>query len=168
MERPPIFQETQQFRQPWIWAILLGMGLFAVYALISQVAWDTPVGNKPAGNTELAVILIFILLLSGLMWSLRLETYIGEEGIHVRLFPFQIQFRSYAWDNIAKCYVRIYDPIREYGGWGLRGLGKNRALNVSGNNGIQLVMHDGARLLIGTQMPDEAGAALRKLGHYRE
>lgn len=58
----------------------------------------------------------------------------------------------------------------DYGGWGFRfGLfGKGRALNVSGNKGIQLVLTDGTRLLIGTNKPDEARQALQLIGHLAE
>jgi hypothetical protein len=41
--------------------------------------------------------------------------------------------------------------------------GKNRALNVSGSFGLQLVMKDGAKMLIGTQKPQELEDFLKSL-----
>jgi hypothetical protein len=64
---------------------------------------------------------------------------------------------------LAEVKVREYRPLAEYGGWGVRGFGKNRALNVSGNFGLQLVMKDGAKMLIGTQKPQELEDFLKSL-----
>jgi len=51
--------------------------------------------------------------------------------------------------------VRKYKPLLEYGGYGIRGFGNNRALNISGNTGLQLVFKDGRKLLIGTKKGHE-------------
>ena len=51
--------------------------------------------------------------------------------------------------------IREYKPIMEYGGWGIRGFGSNRALNIKGKIGLQLVFKNGQKLLIGTQKADE-------------
>ncbi len=87
---------------------------------------------------------------------------IKTDGIYVKFFPFHMSFRHYPWDQIHKSYVRKYNPILEYGGWGLRGLGKNRALNVSGNQGLQLELEGNKRLLIGTRKPDELNNIIHK------
>ncbi len=168
MEKPPIFQETQYFRQLWIWAIVLIVNAVVFYAIFSQIIRKHPFGNNPASDFVLWAVLFFSLLMMTFLWVIRLDTSIREEGIYVRLFPLHQQFRFYPWEEIDKCYVRVYDPIGEYGGWGLRGFGRNRAFNVSGNNGIQLEFTNGKRLLIGTQMPDEVTVALRKLGRLHQ
>lgn len=59
-------------------------------------------------------------------------------------------------------------PLKEYGGLGLRSIGKNRALNVSGDMGIQLEMRDGLTLLIGTSKADEARFILTSWGNTME
>ncbi|MBK8703741.1 MAG: hypothetical protein IPN33_08970 [Saprospiraceae bacterium] len=71
---------------------------------------------------------------------------------------------------MAKVYVRQYKPIAEFGGWGLRYSmsGKGRALNVSGNMGLQLEFKDGKKLLIGTQKPKEIELVLTNLGRTGE
>lgn len=61
----------------------------------------------------------------------------------------------------SKAYVRTYDALSEYGGWGLKGgalwnNSKGKAINVSGNIGIQLELKNGKKLLIGTQKKKEA------------
>ena len=57
----------------------------------------------------------------------------------------------------------------EYGGWGLRYgfFGKGRALNVSGNTGLQIEFNNGKRLLIGTNKPRELKEVLTKLNQIK-
>ena len=113
-----------------------------------------------------------------------LTTYINEEGILIRLFPFFVKWISFPWDIISKAYIRTYRPIKEYGGWGIRhpsgmfrfniirikGLRNNPnnvAYNMSGNIGLQLELINGKRVLIGTRRPVELEEVLRKLNKIR-
>jgi hypothetical protein len=109
--------------------------------------------------------LLLTLSVTILFLVLRLETTIRVNGIYVRFFPFHQASRYYSWDTIRQLYVRQYNPIGEFGGWGIRGFGKNRAFNVSGNTGIQLVLQNGSRILIGTNKGNEAARVLELTGH---
>lgn len=151
-----LFSEKQYFRQYWIWIVLMAMNLFALYTTWSQLYRGVPVGNHPASDPELLFFIALMLLINLLFAMMRLESTIDEEGIHYRFFPF-IGMRTIRWDEISEVQVRKYNPLLEYGGWGIRiGLfGKGGALNVSGNMGLQINMKNGKRLLIGTQKPEE-------------
>ena len=48
--------------------------------------------------------------------------------------------------DVAYAEARTYAPLREYGGWGIRGLSRKRAYNVSGNRGVELSLVDGRKL----------------------
>lgn len=95
-----------------------------------------------------------------------METKIKTEGIYVRFSPFLLKHKFYPWEVIQQAYIRQYHPLREYGGWGIRRgvFGHGWAYNVSGNVGIQLIMKDGTKLLIGTRQPHKAAEALKRLG----
>jgi hypothetical protein len=160
----PIWKETQRFRQLWILAVTVLPILLLLSVIFTQIFLGKQIGENPASNMELALVLLLATLPAMLILIARLDTLILDNGIAVCFFPFHTDFRFYSWEEIDKCHVRVYSPLREYGGWGLRGIGKHRAFNVSGNNGLQLVLRDGSKLLIGTQQPDELTAALVKLG----
>lgn len=170
MDNNIIFSERQRFRQIWIWLILLGVNGLWIYAIITQVVNGQQFCNRPMSDTGLFIALGLTVLLTILFIAFRLDTEIKQDGIYVRFFPFYLTFRKYSWDKIAKSFVKQYNPIMDYGGWGFRlGLfGKGKALNVSGNKGIQIVLTDGTRLLIGTNKPDEAKQALQQIGHLTE
>src|SRR5436305_1977781 len=132
-----LFKESQRFSQWWIWLLLLFVNGLIIYGTVAQVAGGTPFGEKPASDVLLIAVMIFVLLLTLLFYSMQLRTEVRDDGLHVQFFPIHRKPRIYTWDSMAKCYVRKYEPLLEYGGWGIRfGLfGRGAAFNVSGCHG---------------------------------
>jgi len=58
--------------------------------------------------------------------------------------------------------AREYKPIREYGGWGIRYVIGGIAYNVYGNKGVQLILKNKKKVLVGTQKPEEFYQAIVK------
>jgi len=166
----PLFYERQYFRQVWLWIILLLVNGFFIYALFKQVFLGQVFGSKPMSNGGLIFVISIVLLVTLLSAILRLETEINDEGVYYRFFPFQIAMKKISWSRISKAFVRQYDPIAEYGGWGLRiGLfGRGQAFNVSGDKGLQLVYDDGKKFLIGTNKPAALQNVLQQLGRLSD
>ncbi|MCG3167510.1 MAG: hypothetical protein POELPBGB_03302 [Bacteroidia bacterium] len=156
------FTETQRFNQWWLWLIVIAVTGLYVYVLYQQLYLGEAFGNNPASNEMLPVFSAVPLLLIVFFVVLRLDTKIDADGVYYRFFPFQINYKLIKWNEIDKAYVRQYKPIIEYGGWGIRGWGKDKARNVSGNMGLQLTFKNGDKLLIGTQKAEEAGNALNE------
>ena len=161
-----LFSERQRFRQIWLWLLIAGVNGIFIYGMISQVYLGHTFGNRPMSNTGLVIATLTMLLIPTLFLLLRLDTAIKQDGIYYRFLPFQFAYKRISWDRISKCFVREYNPIIEYGGWGLRiGLfGKGQAFNVSGNKGLQLIYDNGKRFLLGTQKPEEIKNVLQQLG----
>ncbi|WP_201981518.1 hypothetical protein [Hymenobacter rubidus] len=151
-----LFQERQVFIRRW-WPLLL-----APIIVVGTLVWLVPA--KPFRADWAAVVAgVAVALSIVLLLTLRLETRLDDAGMHYRLFPLQWNWQSRPWTEISQAYVRAYDPLGEYGGWGLKGRRSNRALNISGDQGLQLVLRDGTRLLLGTQRPAEIKEALEQL-----
>ncbi|MFC5409982.1 hypothetical protein ACFPMF_11730 [Larkinella bovis] len=132
-----MYQEKQQFRQPWLWALLIGVLGISLYRQ-----------EFVAIGIVVAVLVLFAFL--------RLDTRINNEGIAYRWFPFQPRPRLIAWHQIEQVKVREYSPLGEFGGWGIRFGWKATAHTVSGNAGIEIRLKNKKRLvLIGTQQPEE-------------
>jgi hypothetical protein len=154
LENRAIFEETQRFRQWWLWLMVT----FVIAVLtFKQFTATSPVQASPA----LLAVMVGIALL---LWLIKLEMKISSEGVLVRLFPFHLAFKNHSWETISRAEVQKYSPIFDYGGWGYRiGFG-GKALNISGNMGLQLHFTNGKKLLIGTQRPDELRSVLQQLG----
>jgi len=150
------FTETQRFRQLWVWALLLVLGLLFGWAIIQQIILGIPWGNNPASDTGLILFSLIPFGIVALFLMAKLETRIDRRGVSYRFFPVHRKWREIEWEMISRAYVRQYKPISEFGGYGIRfGIKGIRAYNVSGNRGLQLELKDGKKLLIGTRKPEE-------------
>lgn len=160
MNKEVLFTEKQRFTQWWIWVIILIACIIPAWEIYNAVINYRNGISNPASYIGLVIVVLLMIMLI----STRLETEIRKDGINVRFIPFIWSRKIYSWDLFEKVYLRDYKPIGEFGGWGVRGIGKNRALNISGNKGIQLEFMDGRRLLIGTRKPEEIKKILELLG----
>jgi hypothetical protein len=107
-------------------------------------------------------ILGVVALLIVLLLSLRLTTRVDAESVTVRygfLYSAKIPVTE-----IVKAQAIRYRPVRDYGGWGIRGSRRRRAVNARGDLGVLLQRSDGGTFLIGSQKPRELLAALARAG----
>ncbi len=170
MKDEVLFTEKQRFRQWWLWLILVLINGISIWFLIEKYVYKKPFPDTAYHSYSGGEIAFLItLLVTVLLLMIKLETVIKTDQIEVRFFPFHLSFRRYPNNTIESALVRTYKPLAEYGGWGIRieFIGKGKAFNISGNQGIQVVFKDGSKLLIGTQKPIEASAALQKAGYLK-
>lgn len=144
------FNEIQKIRQIWLIILMLFVNALVIY----HFAFDS------TEFIDFAPILI-VALVDLLLVFLQLKTKINEKGISYQLLPFHLKEKIFIWDEIAEANIRKYSPIWEYGGWGYRYSFKNgKAFNISGNMGLQLVLKNGKKILIGTNKHEELLAFL--------
>lgn len=156
-----LFEEKQKPKQFWIWALLIVVCSMPLYGLYSQMVLGKPFGNNPMSNSGLVLLFCFLLLTAVFVLNITLRTKICKDGIYVKMFPFHAKFKVYHKESLAEAYVRKYQPVKEYGGWGLRyGFKNGIAFNVSGNMGLQLELKSGKKILIGSNKPKELEHAL--------
>jgi hypothetical protein len=166
-ENDLIFREVQAFGSS---LRALTVVLMAVSVVIFGIAlWETITNPKTTNTlvpTLLSIIAIAIpIAVTILFFILKLETEVRTDALYVRFYPMHIRFRKFTREDLAEYYCRTYKPILEYGGWGIRCsfTGKGKAYNVSGNKGVQLVLTNDKKLLIGSQKPDELAAAIDQM-----
>ena len=150
-----IFKENQRFRQWWLIIILITIVLASALPLFYEISL-----NEVKLKSLIAPVISLLVFV--LIFILNLETRINNKGISAGFRPFPFFRRNYNWDEIQECFVRTYAPVSEYGGWGIRGFGRAKAYNVSGNKGIQIITKTKERFLIGTEKPDLAKRAINK------
>jgi hypothetical protein len=166
-----IFFEEQPLRKnPLAYFALLGgaalIGFFG-YAVIRQVFMDRPFGDRPMSDGGLLLMaglymLLGVLLLC-LFYSGGLTIEVRPSGLYLRYFPFHRQYQQIPLEGVRSCTSKVYRPVRDYGGWGIRiGIGK-KAYNVSGNRGVELEYEGGRKLLIGTDKPGQLASAIESI-----
>jgi len=155
------YREVQRFRQIWLWAVVLAITGMQWYAVVERFLFKRPFGDNPMRDIPLTIYwVIFGIGLPALLFFSQLITEVRDDGIYFRFSPFHWTFRRIAFTEIKQCKVQTYNPIRDYGGWGIRIRYKRKAYNVSGNRGVQIELTNGDRLLIGSQRAVELWQAI--------
>jgi hypothetical protein len=149
------FEESQKFRQAWIWFIIAGVNAIMIYQLFFSDP-DVEIGS-------IHVLVLFVIIgVDAIFFFGNLKTRINNDNIQITFFPFINKPKVISWNSIDKAYIRRYNSFTEYGGWGIRRSWKGRAYNTSGNIGLQLVLKSGRKTLIGTQKQKELEEFLEK------
>ncbi|SDL85719.1 DUF6141 family protein [Sediminibacillus halophilus] len=156
-----VYREVQRPRQLWLWGLILLGVAYMWYWFIQQIIYDVDIGNNPAPDVITIVFwLVFGVALPGLFGLLKLIIEVHTDGIYIRFFPFNFQYKKYLFRNLND-YERItYNSLKKFGGWGIRINTKGEiAYNMSGTEGIKLKLKDNT-VIIGTQEPDQLKKAL--------
>jgi hypothetical protein len=107
------------------------------------------------------IALVGLVILAGVL-TMRLSTTVTREDVQVRYGP--LYSLRVPVSEIARAEAILYRPVRDYGGWGIRGTRKHRLLNARGDRGVLITRRDGSTVLIGSQKPRELLDALALLG----
>lgn len=157
-----LYREVQQFRQLWIWIVLL----FSSIAALTAAAMPFLVGSDWPENWILNLILILFGIIFGILFPIlfyiaALIAEVRSDGLYLSFYPLLFAPILIPFENIVRCEVRTYHPLREYGGWGIRYGPKGKAYNVSGDRGVQLELANGERILIGSGNPEALIRAIK-------
>lgn len=172
------FSETQNTQKPLFIAfpivVWLAFMVFAVIQLYNYQTYGTPLGDEGEEMPVGVFIGIMILMtltfgfLEFLVLRLQLKVSISSAGIYFEMPPMK-KPRLFKPEEIEYAFVRKYYPIREYGGWGYKGwFRRNRAYNVSGRWGIQIILKDRRKIMLGIRDKEKAISALEEIGFNKK
>jgi hypothetical protein len=153
------FREAQRFRQPWLWTILSVPALLSAFAVYRQVIVGRPWGDLALSNMALIRVSAFFLLILLWVYEIRFVTEVRQDHLSIQ-FVLMWRRRTIPLAEIRSVQVVTYNPVADYGGWGIRKGRRGWAYTVSGNRGVELELSTGERLLIGSQRPDELALAI--------
>jgi hypothetical protein len=154
-----IFREEQRFRQWWVWLLVLGVAAIQWWGFVEQIVLGVPWGDSPAPDWIMWLFwLLFGIGLPVFFYRLALTVDVTPEQVIIRYRPLANRMIPFA--EVESVKVRTYKPILSYGGYGLRGTSRNTVYNVSGNQGVSLLLRDGRQVLIGSQRASELALAI--------
>ncbi|MEJ8756367.1 DUF6141 family protein [Pontibacter sp. H259] len=151
-----LFRERQRFRQVWLWVVILGVAAIFWAGFVYQVVLDGQFGNKPTSDIQLAIMLGLIGVgLPLFFYKMSLTTEVVSGELKVRFWPFHVKPVLINLHELREYKQVTYNPIMDYGGWGIRWTFHGTAYNVYGNEGVKLYFYNRKPLLIGSQKPEE-------------
>lgn len=154
-----LFREEQRFRQLWIWLLIGGIATLQWWGFIQQIIFGQPWGDNPAPDWMMWLLWLAIGIgMPAFFAYLRLIVTVTPQAVEIHFRP--LSRRSIAITEIAAAEAGEYSPLRQYGGWGIRGLGNNRAYSISGKQGVLLTLTDGRKVLIGSLRPNQLADAI--------
>lgn len=167
------FYEIQRFSQIWYVLLMVGSNVFLITGCVRQLIFKNPWGNNPMNDGMLLFVTIVAILITVWLSLMKLNLFIDKEGISVHFFLLQLRPSYYPWEAIDSCDVVKYNPLREFGGWGVRIAGirigpAKRAYTISGNYALKLKLANKSTLFIGTKRPEELKEFLNQLHAERE
>lgn len=148
-------------RTPWpgfATAIFWAAIVLSCYPILA--GWDTDLPFSVRVSIVGAIVGVAIVLkavVGGLTvraQETRLWIHLGKVSVFKKVVPYA---------DIAELESVEYQPIREFGGWGMRGFGKRRAWTARGNHAVKLTFVDGSELLIGSDHPQRLEERIRAL-----
>lgn len=132
----------------WVRAIMWAAITLGCYPVLA--GWDTDL-PLPARLTIIGGVVAFAagidLLLGGL------TVHVQESRIFMHLGKVPLVRRRVPFDEIVSLESVQYSPIREFGGWGVRGWGARKAWSARGNLAVALTLEEDRLLLIGSDHP---------------
>jgi len=159
-----LFHEEQRFGQWWFWLILLVAAAPAWY-----IWWQYLVRRRTVSADVTEGVIVWLVwlgvgvLLPVVFASMRLVTQVRYDGVYVRYIPFHWRWVKITPERIKSVQARTYNPLLEYGGWGIRYGARGKAYTVSGNQGVELEFADGRTLLIGSRRAEELESSIRQI-----
>lgn len=162
MDADILYYERQ--RTPWYWFLFMAvLNIPFVYGLVKQLILNKPWGNNPMSDTGLIILAAFIFLFSAFMLIIKQEIIITKQGVFTRLFPLKTKPKLYSWEKIDKAAIKKYSLLQNRFGWGFKiGMNGSTTFNMRGNIGLELILNNGHKVIIGTFNPQELEKVIAK------
>lgn len=149
-----LFHETQSLGR-WHTRLVLAMPPAALaFIACRQLVWGHPWGSPPVSNGGLLFLTILLALVYVRLITVRLvtelrpaELVVGMRGLwRMKRIPLR---------EVDAATVKEYDPVGDFGGYGIRSGRRGQACIARGNRGVELRLGSGRKIMIGSQHPEQ-------------
>ncbi len=157
----PLFHEEQSLRQRRL-LILTAIPPVAMLLLaIWQVGLGHPWGKQPMSNAGIVGWTIFLWLIYFRLITVKLVTEVLPNELSVAMRGLWRSYRI-SLAAVQSVHAVTFDPVTDWGGYGVRSTARGKAFIANGNKGVELALKKGGVVLVGSQRPDELARALEQ------
>lgn len=139
----------------------------ATFGLAASLLFAAPSGTSRGTGIGTALGLVALgLLIEVLLNGLTVELTASELQLHLGRIP--VIRKRIPLREIKAFEAVTYRPLREFGGWGVRGFGRRQAWSARGNRAVRLQLEGGREIYVGVDEPrvlvDRLRIAIEGLG----
>src|SRR5579872_2204889 len=145
----PLFHEEQKFRQPRLRFLTAIPPVAMTLLIIWQVVLGHPWGKQPMSNASLIGWTIFLWIIYIRLMTIKLVTEVFPGEVRVAMRGLWRSARI-SLSSVKSVKAVTFDPVADWGGYGIRQTKRGRAYIAGGNQGVELEMADGTVVLIGS------------------
>jgi hypothetical protein len=147
-----VFHEEQPLSQTRTRIMTAIPPLGMLLLLIWQVVLGHPWGKNPMSNGALIGWTIFLWLIYLRLMTIKLVTDVRPGELIVAMRGFW-RARKIPLDTIKSVTQVTFDPLADFGGYGIRSTSQGKAYIAAGHEGARLELKDGSVVVIGSQKP---------------
>jgi hypothetical protein len=140
----------------WVRAVLWGAITLSGYPILAGWHSDLPFLSRLAIAGAVVAFGVSVELFLG-----GLTVLVQQTRIYMHLGKFSVIRRRVPFSEIESLESVRYHPMREFGGWGVRGWGKRKAWSARGDRAVALRLEGGRLLLIGSDHPQRLEERIR-------
>lgn len=155
------FHEVQSLRLTRLRVLVAIPPASMLLLVVWQVFLGHPWGKQPVSNASVIGWTVFLWLVYFRLVTVRLVTDVRPGELSVAMRGLWRE-RRIPLGEIKSAETVTYDPVRDYGGYGVRITRRGTAYIAGGHRGVRLELVKGGAVLIGSQRPDELVSAITR------
>ncbi|MCJ7934112.1 MAG: hypothetical protein MUW56_10870 [Chryseobacterium sp.] len=142
------YHEKQYFTQGWI-------KIIAFIVLLTGIGTSLLFIVKESDYGLASVTFIFCFLIFLLFYVAYLDVSVSNTVIKYKFYPFQLRYREISVHDGIDLEVVEYNPIADFGGWGIRKNSHATCYSTGGNFALKIKEKGKKDIYIGTLHPDK-------------
>ncbi len=159
-----LYREVTLFSNSVIWLVVISITFCSVYFALPQLF--AIVGDKPPSTIIIiasSVFLVIGLILPIVLLAIKLRIQVRNDGLYVKIIPFQISFKKISLSDIQNCEPYMAQE-KEENKLGLKYAISRKAYSFGGRRGIRIEFKDGHIILLESKHPEKIIQAI-KMAH---
>lgn len=148
MRDDPILYRERSLWPEWVNVLLWATMVAVVYPLLA--GWGSDSDFEERLLTAVVIVMVYgaiTIFLGGT------TVLVKRTELHVHLGFVPLIRKRVVFKDIASMESVRYHPIREFGGWGVRGFGAKQAWTARGDQAVVLHLVNGRQLYVGSDTP---------------
>lgn len=165
-EDKPIFVERQRFTNWILWMGLISMAVASWFWFISMILEMTNPSLVPSMSPPWLVLLVWLAVgisLPFIIYLMRFDLRIENDHIIYRYFPFQKKYQRLPIKNVSNYKIVRYDPLGDYGGWGIRKRKHNIGFITPSDRGVIVLVDQSTHITFGSEKPKDLYLAINQV-----